>query len=157
MAVNAPKVLAFLQNMWFQDPEGAKRIFDRHPEKRNYLIAQFLFMGCLTGRRLKAAFGEELCDQIVWEECSREVGGHSRAKFKADLEHIGGALVGHRPDIVLAFGSIAANAVFLALNGLTGTAFRTELICGPHPAARAGAVAGLAEMAKGLRAILDRE
>lgn len=92
------KILAFLQNQWFKDPEGVKAMFAEHPERRERYIEAFLFMGCLTGRRLKSALGEELCNQIVWEEISPEIGGHASSKFPPDLAHIIGK---HKPDVVI--------------------------------------------------------
>ena len=66
--------MAFMQNAWFKDPEKAQAIFDRHPDRRNKLIASFLFAGGgFTGRRLMAALGAELCGQILWA-AARESG-----------------------------------------------------------------------------------
>src|SRR5262245_3366222 len=100
-------ILAILQNQWLKDPEAVQQIYDRHLDRRNCLIAMYLFMGCLTGRRLQEAFGE-LCEDIVWEEASPKVGGSSASKFPADPQHIAGAIEKHRPDMILCFGAIAA-------------------------------------------------
>jgi len=129
-------ILAFLQNQWFKDPEAARQVFARHPEHRERLVATYLFMGCLTGRRLLEVFGEELCDEIVWEECSPEIGGKSSSAFPADLDHIRKAIDKHRPDVILAFGKIAGDAM-AAIRPLT------RVIRAPHPAARQGSVWGL--------------
>lgn len=80
-------ILAILQNQWFRNPAKAREIYERNPELRNKLIAGFLFSGCLTGRRLQSAFGD-LCDSIIWEESSPEIGGFSVSKFTHDPEHI---------------------------------------------------------------------
>lgn len=141
------KILAFLQNQWFHNPEAIKAQFARRPEMRNALIGTYLFMGCLTGRRLAAALGDDLCDQIIWEECSPEIGGKSSAAFPADLKHIRHAITEHMPDLILAFGKLA------------GDALRTlkpsqPVIYGPHPAARFGAIEGLNTLAKELTAKL---
>ncbi len=69
------KVLGLLQNMWFKDPERAKKTLAFYYEKkgdggRERFISDMLFFGCLTGRRLRQAFGEERCDEIIWEEVS---------------------------------------------------------------------------------------
>lgn len=138
-------ILAFLQNQWFRDPDAARRAFARHPDQRNRLIGMYLFMGCLTGRRLTMTLGEELCDQIIWEECSPEVGGQSSAAFPADIEHMRNAIALHKPDVILAFGRIAER-------GLEGIGVRPPLIIGPHPAARAGAIEGL----RAVRTLLDK-
>lgn len=135
-------ILAFLQNIWFKNPEQARAIFARNPERRNQLIGTFLFMGCLSGKRLEQAFGD-LCDEIIWEECSPEIGGQSSAAFPADFEHISGAINKHNPDVILAFGKLASDA-------LRKVAPDQKLICGPHPAARYGAIEGLKQVRKEL-------
>lgn len=61
-------IVVILQNQWFKDPEGIRAMFAEHPERRERYIEAFLFMGCLTGKRLRSAFGDELCDEIIWEE-----------------------------------------------------------------------------------------
>src|SRR6266568_1090430 len=105
------KIVAFMQNQWFRNPHKAREIFDKHSNKREELIARFLFAGRgLSGRRLQAAFGD-LCDQIVWEESSTNFGGESSSLFPADMAHIKRVLEKHKPDIVLAFGKVASNAL----------------------------------------------
>lgn len=63
------KIVAFLQNSWFPAKSIAtvKRAYEGRPtpEGRARLTRAYLFFRCLTGRRLKAAFGEELCDSII--------------------------------------------------------------------------------------------
>lgn len=138
------KILAFLQNQWFKNPERVKAIMDRNPERRNQLIGTYLFMGCLTGQRLTVALGESLCDEIIWEECSKEVGGKSSASFPADFAHICEAINTHNPDVILAFGKTAGDA-------LRKVSPNQLVIYGPHPAARVGAVEGLTQVARDLK------
>lgn len=146
------RILCILQNQWFKDPEGVKRIFQRWPEKRNYLISTYLFMGCLTGRRLRSAFGEELCDEIVWEEASPEIGGVSSAKFPADPKHIADAIMKHEPAIVIALGFIAASGVMAAMSRIDrDERFEFEFITGPHPAARQDPIPRLREIARAVK------
>jgi hypothetical protein len=123
-------VLAFLQNMWFKDPNKVRAVFQRNPEHRNQLIATYLFMGCLTGRRLLQVFGDDLCDKIIWEECSPEIGGRACALFPPDVAHMRAAIEKHHPDIVLGFGAVAREALSLICPPGTRT------ILAPHPAAR---------------------
>jgi len=137
------KILAFLQNQWFKNPERVKAIMERNPERRNQLIGTYLFMGCLTGRRLTDALGEKLCYEIIWEECSKEVGGKSAASFPADFAHICEAINKHNPDVIIAFGKTASDA-------LRKISPYQKVIHGPHPAARLGATEGLKELAKEL-------
>jgi hypothetical protein len=146
------KILAFLQNQWFRDPVRVRAIYDRNPELRNELIRRFLFGGCLTGRRLLTALGEDLCRQhITWEEISPEIGGHSSSKFPADLDHITAAIRKFDPDLILAFGSIAQDA----LKRTTSVRPRT-IIFGPHPAARTNPMPRLNEIGQELRTIVNK-
>lgn len=123
------KILAVLQNQWFKDPEAWRRSIERHPHMRRRMIAFALFRGCLTGRRLKAVFGEDLCHDIVWEEASPHIGGHASSAFPADIPHLKAMLTEIEPNVVLAFGRIASDA-------LTQIVQEQPLLVGPHPAAR---------------------
>jgi hypothetical protein len=124
------KVVAFLQNQWFKEPERVREIYAKRPALREELNKRFLFAGCLTGRRLRKAFGE-LCGSIVWEEVSREVAGESSGCFDPDPSHIGAVINKHKPDIILIFGKVALEGVSLAPE-----ACGIELITCPHPASR---------------------
>ena len=122
-------VLAVLQNQWFHDPDRVKAILKRTPQARRKIIAYSLFAGCRTGRVLRETFGKERCRQIVWEEASREIGGHASSTFPADLTHLRAVLDEVRPSIVLGFGKIACDALACLVDGY-------DLVVGPHPTAR---------------------
>lgn len=125
----APVVLAFLQNVWVKDPEWFKRqVAEGGEARRLKLMRRLLFMQCLSGRRLKQAFGDGLCQRIVWEESTREVAGDPRTVFPADMGHIAAALRRHEPAVVLTFGVVARDAVAELWGG--------PCIQMPHPAAR---------------------
>lgn len=153
------KVLAFLQNQWLKDPKrhraSAARILAKYgPEvaadSRRRGIRFCLFRGCLTGRRLIASFGESVCDEIEWEEASTVITGDPKECPPADPEHIRAAIEKYRPDVVIAFGRIAADAVRHLWPG-------NFLIVAPHPAARDGLTpARLREAAKALE-LMRRE
>ncbi len=142
------KIVAFLQNQWFRNPEGIKAMFAENPERRERYIEAFLFMGCLTGKRLQAVFGEELCGAIIWEEISPEIGGHASSKFPANPAHIRAVLEKHKPTVVLAFGKLASDA-------LRSMEVDAAIIYGPHPAARNGAIEGLRKMRTELSAFKE--
>lgn len=147
------KIVAFLQNQWFKDPEGIKAMFAEHPERRERYIEAFLFMGCLTGRRLKSAFGEELCDRIVWEEISPEIGSHASSKFPPDPEHIEAVIRKHQPDVVVCFGKLASDGLrktIVRLGPEPISGFR--ILYGPHPAARQNPIPALRDLATQLMA-----
>lgn len=127
--------VAFLQNQWFEDPKRVRRLYEKHPDRRQQFIRDFLFMGCLTGRRLEATFGDDV-DQIIWEEVSKEIGGKSSSKCKADLQHIESIIEKFKPNIVLSFGIIATQAIGrLELNRINQAVLFQWKTC-IHPAAR---------------------
>lgn len=98
------QVVAFLQNMWVRDPERMKRAFaeDTTGKLRLRMIEYCLFAGCLTGRRLKAAFGD-WCEDIIWEEASPVISGDPKEYHAADPLHIASVLHEHKPQVVLCF------------------------------------------------------
>ncbi len=134
------KIVAFLQNQWFRNPERAKFMLDKYQARdkdggRERFLHDFLFFGCLTGRRLLATFGEDLCRQIIWEETSKEIGGKSSSAMPIDYTHINHVLEKHNPDLMILFGARAAKIVeFGTNNGKI-----SHIIC-PHPAARGSEV-----------------
>jgi len=136
LAAKGVKILAIMQNQWFRDPMNAANIMERAEKagRRNQLIARFLFAGCQSGKRLRAALGAELCDQIIWEEASRNIGGVPSSSFPADVEHIRRAIRTHRPKIVLTLGVVAKVGLDKALPSVIG--LNIVPIYGPHPAAR---------------------
>lgn len=150
------KILAILQNQWFKDPDRIAAIYARHADDLDYrarLNARYLFCKSLTGRRLKAAFGD-LCDSIVWEEASPQVGGRSSSAFRADIQHIKRLVDHHQPEVIIAFGKIAQDGVWrsMAIQRRSFMLFGTV-----HPAARGnGTVRTLAETAANVRAYLAR-
>jgi hypothetical protein len=145
-------ILAFLQNQWFRQPERVRAMYDERPDLRNEYIRHFLFMGCLTGKRLSAAFGEDIChEHIIWEEVSPEIGGAASSKFPADFEHIGTAIYKYKPRIIVALGKSASDA----LEGMLGMERPPiRLICGPHPAARNNPMPRLREIGDELRTLI---
>lgn len=142
------KIVAFLQCQWVLNPDRVAQIYAHRattPELRADLNARFLFAGSLTGNRLWAIFGAKACDSIIWEESSTEIAGKSAGVFPADPHHIH-AVIGHfRPDVILAFGRVATDAMEKLVPA------GAKLISGPHPAARRLTVVDeLREMARQL-------
>lgn len=127
------KIVCFLQNQWFKNPDSARRALASHPENRSYLVRAWLFMGCITGRRLRASFGEEFCDSsdVIWDNVSPQIGGYASAVFPPDFAHIRAILAKHEPQIVVAFGKVAAAPMI----ELSQDAHWRLVTC-PHPAAR---------------------
>lgn len=126
------KIVAFLQNQWFKQPERMKLILENDFKgNRERFVSTFLFFGCATGRNLRRWLGEELCDLIIWENASCEITGEASGCPPADPEHIKRVLKKHKPTHVIAFGRIAESAVLL----LPGKR-RYELYTVPHPTSR---------------------
>lgn len=144
MKIAESAILGLLQNQWVRHPARVEAILSRHDAtfRRRYLGA-LLFFGSLTGKRLRAAFGER-CDRIVWENASPVIGARSNAAPSPDLQHVRRALTEVQPRVVLAFGQRSRWAI-------ERTQWRGPLIAGPHPAARMANVAErLAAMCKQL-------
>jgi hypothetical protein len=121
--------LAFLQNMWVRDPQRVRDAIERYGEQyRMRVIHHSLFAGCLTGRRIHAAFGDELIKTITWEEASREIAGDSKTICTPDPEHIADKLEAYSPEVVITFGAVSFEAVKPLWSG--------PIIRAPHPAAR---------------------
>lgn len=125
-------VVAFMQNMWLRNPERFKQRLARMPwhERDDYrlqFIRRALFAGCLSGRRLKAAFGE-ICAEIIWEEASPEIADNPKTICLPVPRHIECVLEHHNPDIVITFGKLAGDAV--------EKLWPAKLIRVCHPAAR---------------------
>ena|ERR1700678_3453561 len=100
---------------------------------RRAFIARALFLGCLTGRRLKTAFGD-LCAEIIWEESSREIGGRASFAPVPCPEHIRSVICEVQPDFILCFGRAHKDEVEL-VSKQCGI-HRGAVIYMPHPAAR---------------------
>lgn len=123
------KILAFLQNQWVNDPRRCEAILaDLDPRGRRAVGAAWLFMGCRTGRVLVRAFGDDEVHEWEWSNASPKLGGRASSSFPPDLDHIRAELEDVRPDVVLAFGRVAADALPKVWTG--------ALITGPHPTAR---------------------
>lgn len=125
-----PHVVAFLQNQWFKNHDAARATLERFPNQRERLCRAWLFMGCLTGQRLKRAFGDDWCLRIIWENASDKIGGASSSCFPPDPDHIKRVLAKFNPIVVLLFGKVAKQVEpFVDQSSCL-------IITGMHPAAR---------------------
>ena len=131
-----------LQNMWVTEPGRMEGVLRRNLGRHRSVIGRLLCAGTsLTGRRLKAAFGNRMSD-IEWDNaCGLQIGAKASACFSPDRDHVARALDELRPDVVLVFGAVARSA-------MDGQTCQARVIYGPHPAARQRGVAQrLVEMA----------
>lgn len=150
------RVVAYLQNMWVKEPDKVQALLDRHKDNPMYwnkMCKLLLFAGCITGRRIKDAFGD-LVNDMIFDETTKEIAGDSKKIFKPDYFHIESSLNRLKPDVVICFGAIAAKAVTNVIdNG--GCEFVPAIITAPHPAARQpDTVPKLKAAAKQLRELL---
>lgn len=123
--------MGFLQNMYVKDPAKVQQAINKSddPNVWEFWVKALLFSGCLTGKRIKAAFGD-LADNIIYDECSREIADNPKTICKADPKHIKRSLIKHKPNIVIAFG----NHAYKALQPFS--MYYDTIIKAPHPAAR---------------------
>ena len=135
-----PRILALLQNQWFPDPERIPRVLAYYQEKkgeeagRHRFVRDMLFLGCLTGRRIREAFGEDMLEYFTFEEVSPKIGDHPGASFPPDIDHLTKTFKFVRPELIVAFGRIAQAGVDV-LRGGSEWDDPDVIIC-PHPAAR---------------------
>jgi len=144
-------ILAILQNQWFKNPERMRMLLESHYKDRHErFVSDFLFFGCTTGARLRSSFGEELCERIVWENSSLEIGDNPNSKFRHDPEHIKIIVSKFKPSVVITLGDIAKRAIKdYGVDEFTW-------LHGPHPASRGGGVKDrLSEIASILEEMLD--
>ncbi len=136
------KIVGFLQNAWFKQPERLRR---HSPETRRRIWLYALYHS-YTGKKLRQHLGA-VYDDVHWENASPLVATHSTKAYRADYDHIAGVLTDQSPDVVLAFGQIASDALAKCWHG--------HLLCGPHPAARFEKDAALSAMAVRLRSFFN--
>lgn len=131
-------ILAFLQNMWVKNPESSKKTLKRNPKIWNRMVKSYLFTGCVTGSRIKKAFGEDLAFEIIYDECTKELADNPKTICKPDPKHILDTITAIQPDIIIMFGQIAQNAVGKVIAETHCITKHTELhsFKAPHPAAR---------------------
>jgi len=150
------RIVAFLQNQWFDRPEVVQRCYDGHAGdvyRCCRLTEAYLFMGCLTGRRLQAAFGG-IRDQIAWANASPKIGDRSSAAFEPDPQHMAKIVQFFKPEIVIGFGKLAQDGV-LQMLPLIKDGLGFHVCSAPHPAARHETVTSeLAAVAADVRARL---
>ena len=129
------KILVFLQNMWVKNPDRVKKILDKNPELWNSLCKDFLFMGCITGKRIQNAFGE-LIEFMIFDETTKEIADSPKTIYKPDYMHIMNSVKLNKPNIILTFGNIAFDAVKTSYKMSPGNFATETIIKCIHPAAR---------------------
>ncbi len=130
------KILAFMQNQWFNDPNSVEATMararargeDAYWDYRRRIIAFALFRGCHSGRVLRRHLGD-LCDTIHWEEASPKCGGKASSVFPADIPHMQKVIELVEPNVIIYFGQVSQGVEHLLPRP------EVRIFC-PHPAAR---------------------
>ena len=128
MDTERPCVLGLLQNMWVRDAAYARRMVAKYGQRVRFRMIATWMPASPSGQALQAAFGD-LFELITWENVASRITGRSDCTPRADHVHIGKLLVLCRPDIVLAFGRTAVDAM--------GHHDVPKLIRARHPSPRA--------------------
>jgi hypothetical protein len=100
-------------------------------DEREWIISYGVFAGCRTGRNLIRTLGEELCRELTaWENASKFCGvNHDDDHGGADPDHMVTAIEFWKPEVVVAFGAVAAKPF-----GVSIDLESMPLVIGPHPA-----------------------
>jgi len=134
------KVVAFMQCLWLKDPERGRETMQRMEAQglRERFLYRLLFHGGKSGRVLQATL-HHWCERIVWEECTKEIGGNSGAVFLPDPVHMKAVIAKHNPTHILSLGKVASGAV----ESLKPNLFGAQHLKAVHPAARQHAIKSL--------------
>lgn len=139
-------VMVLLQCQWFNDPARARQVLSTYITLKgdpgwNRFVRDMLFMGCLTGNRIRDAFGEDFCwdsvvaGRVVFEETSKDMGDRPSAVFPPDPKHLVASVRYHRPGLVVALGRVAAQAMEIG-EVVAELPVGCKIVWAPHPAAR---------------------
>ena len=151
------KIVAFLQNQWWKDPEGVKRVIEESddPEKRRRRFIRYGLSICATGKRLEKCLlpeiGCETFKEIYWENSSREIGGKSSSKFPADPKHMQAVYDSESPDVILCFGKVAKDGL-----DKISVHVHCKLLYAVHPASR-GSLETMEQMAQDLKNLIKED
>ncbi len=151
------KVVAFLQNQWWFDPEGVKRTIaeSSQPEKCRRRLIRYGLSICTTGKRLEKyllpEIGPEIFKDIHWENSSREIGGKSSSAFPADPVHMQAVYDSESPDVVLCFGRVAKDGLYKI-----SVHVYCKILYAVHPASR-GSLETVKQMAQDLKSLIEEK
>ncbi len=131
------KILCILQNTWAEHPERVHALLAKNPDRRHEVVARLLFAsGCLTGRRILTVFGELLkLHDFTFENASTVITGDSGGRPPYNVEHVRQTINRHRPDVILAFGCSAKEALKDMRNAKKAVPLPPVVEC-VHPAIR---------------------
>lgn len=104
-------IFGLLQNQYLKNPERMVDMVKRYGEdSREVFTKHALFAGCKTGQNLTRIFGPE-AKTWIWVNCTPQIGRTTSERFPTDLDYIIGKLEHYQPDIIMAFGGQARDAM----------------------------------------------
>ena len=118
------KILVFLQNAWYHDGK---------PRAHEQWVSDL--WSSHTGKRLKKMLPAPTDVEIFVDNASPKVGDKVHSVFEPDLKHIDRLLVEIKPDVVLACGACAKEAVNL-MRVYSLDTYGIPVVYAPHPAWR---------------------
>lgn len=142
MKNKSPVILAFMQNAYFPegtDPRHIKRYIDDQDFHKRVLKES------MSGGRLYQAFAE-LYEQIWWDNVSTHVAHYAGGKGEIDWAHTEGLIKRLKPDLILAIGNLAYDAVHDSIQRGETPYMRCH-----HPNARHKTLADLCDFAQSVR------
>lgn len=132
------KIIAFLQNPWFNPHVHERHIqmYRDDPDFHRRVLAR-----SATGRALVRALGQEIYDQILWDNANPRHGEKRDAQFPPDAAHMARRVIEFEPDVVLLFGRQAVSGWELVRHTYDCLSTRRpRVLASAHPMAR-GSVA----------------
>ena len=120
------KVLGLLQNAWFKPdtPREVAMAYARDDDVRRRILAR-----SKTGNKLIRLMGQDVFNHIVWNNTTAEWASEARGRRAIDMEHVVAVIDQVWPDVIIAFGNQARDAV-------VATSYAGDVILCKHPNAR---------------------
>lgn len=109
------KIVAFLQNPWHlaKVSEGEQVLYREDQQFHKVMLSR-----SATGRRLVMAFGTNLFNEVWWDNVAPKSGATSQHITKVNRQHVDGIIKREKPDLILAFGTLAGNTLKASTAGL---------------------------------------
>ncbi len=137
--MNYPKILAFMQNQWFE-PGTAREIVDRYRTDQEF--HRQLLARTMSGGRLVNAFGPKMYEHIWWDNVAPEAAVEAAGETDLDMSHVELLIEAQHPDLIITFGKLAEDAMEKSI-----MAASIDYMCCHHPNARDKTAGDLAQFA----------
>jgi hypothetical protein len=143
-----PKILAFMQNPWFE-PGTRPEITDKYRTDQEF--HRRLLARTMSGGRLLQAFGPDMFGKIWWDNVAPAAAFEAAGKTDVDAQHVERVINEVRPDLIITFGILAEEAVD---NSILATDI--DYMCCHHPNARHHTVSELMNFAIDVQQWVER-